>query len=86
MALLAHYDYKYCIGQHFSSGLRFYLMQFMCFALLQLTLLNPPREGKKCLVLDIDYTLFDHRSSAENPRELMRPCKYLLGDPSRSAG
>jgi len=39
----------------------------------KLTLLNPPREGKKCLVLDIDYTLFDHRSSAENPRELMRP-------------
>ncbi|MCO5614231.1 hypothetical protein L7F22_068511 [Adiantum nelumboides] len=35
--------------------------------------LNAPREGKKLLVLDIDYTLFDHRSSAENPHELMRP-------------
>lgn len=35
--------------------------------------LNPPREGKKLLVLDIDYTLFDHRSTAENPGELMRP-------------
>ncbi|KAI5082550.1 hypothetical protein GOP47_0002293 [Adiantum capillus-veneris] len=35
--------------------------------------LNPPREGKRLLVLDIDYTLFDHRSSAENPHELMRP-------------
>lgn len=35
--------------------------------------LNPPREGKKCLVLDIDYTLFDHRSNAERPIELMRP-------------
>lgn len=35
--------------------------------------LNPPREGKKLLVLDIDYTLFDHRSTAENPAELMRP-------------
>lgn len=23
------------------------------------------REGKKLLVLDIDYTLFDHRSAAE---------------------
>ncbi|KAH9301536.1 hypothetical protein KI387_013119, partial [Taxus chinensis] len=36
-------------------------------------LLNPCREGKKLLVLDIDYTLFDHRSTAENPMELMRP-------------
>ncbi|KAL6517749.1 hypothetical protein OROMI_033450 [Orobanche minor] len=34
---------------------------------------NPCREGKKLLVLDIDYTLFDHRSPAENPLELMRP-------------
>ncbi|XP_068664301.1 ubiquitin-like domain-containing CTD phosphatase [Aristolochia californica] len=36
-------------------------------------LLHPCREGKKLLVLDIDYTLFDHRSAAENPLELMRP-------------
>eukprot|EP00268_Persea_americana_P052152 TRINITY_DN582_c6_g1_i1.p1 TRINITY_DN582_c6_g1~~TRINITY_DN582_c6_g1_i1.p1 ORF type:complete len:336 (-),score=72.87 TRINITY_DN582_c6_g1_i1:714-1721(-) len=36
-------------------------------------LLHPCREGKKLLVLDIDYTLFDHRSTAENPLELMRP-------------
>jgi ubiquitin-like domain-containing CTD phosphatase 1 len=35
--------------------------------------LNPPREGKKLLVLDIDYTLMDHRSSAERPEELARP-------------
>jgi len=35
--------------------------------------LNAPREGKKLLVLDIDYTLFDHRSSAERGVELMRP-------------
>jgi ubiquitin-like domain-containing CTD phosphatase 1 len=35
--------------------------------------LNPPREGKKLLVLDIDYTLFDHRSAAETGTELMRP-------------
>ncbi|KAM0886618.1 hypothetical protein ACQ4PT_029580 [Festuca glaucescens] len=36
-------------------------------------LLNPCREGKRLLVLDIDYTLFDHKSPAENPLELMRP-------------
>lgn len=34
---------------------------------------NPFREGKKLLVLDIDYTLFDHRSTAESGVELMRP-------------
>lgn len=28
--------------------------------------LNPPRENKRLLVLDIDYTLFDHRSCAES--------------------
>eukprot|EP01112_Ceratiomyxa_fruticulosa_P006655 TRINITY_DN1750_c0_g1_i1.p1 TRINITY_DN1750_c0_g1~~TRINITY_DN1750_c0_g1_i1.p1 ORF type:complete len:325 (-),score=56.76 TRINITY_DN1750_c0_g1_i1:58-1032(-) len=36
-------------------------------------LLNPPRPGKKLLVLDIDYTLFDHRSTVERASELMRP-------------
>mmetsp|Transcript_13050 Transcript_13050/g.24955 ORF Transcript_13050/g.24955 Transcript_13050/m.24955 type:complete len:319 (+) Transcript_13050:92-1048(+) len=39
----------------------------------QVKVLNPPRAGKKLLVLDIDYTLFDHRSAAERPEELMRP-------------
>lgn len=36
-------------------------------------MLNDPRPGKKLLVLDIDYTLFDHRSVAESGLELMRP-------------
>ncbi|XP_008546022.1 ubiquitin-like domain-containing CTD phosphatase 1 isoform X1 [Microplitis demolitor] len=35
--------------------------------------LNAPRENKKLLVLDIDYTLFDHRSVASSGIELMRP-------------
>ncbi|XP_005094856.1 ubiquitin-like domain-containing CTD phosphatase 1 [Aplysia californica] len=35
--------------------------------------LNESRPGKKLLVLDIDYTLFDHRSTAEQANELMRP-------------
>ncbi|MED6219053.1 hypothetical protein PIB30_032307 [Stylosanthes scabra] len=39
----------------------------------KIELQNPCRKGKKLLVLDIDYTLFDHRSPAENPRQLMRP-------------
>ncbi|KAK6915937.1 Ubiquitin-like domain [Dillenia turbinata] len=41
--------------------------------LCNIDLRNPCRQGKKLLVLDIDYTLFDHRSTAENPLELMRP-------------
>ena len=39
----------------------------------EIKVLNEPREGKKLLVLDIDYTLFDHRSVAETGTELMRP-------------
>ncbi|GER42897.1 ubiquitin-like domain-containing CTD phosphatase [Striga asiatica] len=41
--------------------------------LYKIKIRNPCRKGKKLLVLDIDYTLFDHRSPAEHPRELMRP-------------
>lgn len=39
----------------------------------KIEMLNEPRADKKLLVLDIDYTLFDHRSSAESGAELMRP-------------
>ena len=39
----------------------------------EIKMLHEPREGKKLLVLDIDYTLFDHKSTAETGRELMRP-------------
>nr|CAG4643380.1 EOG090X0A5K [Ilyocryptus agilis] len=39
----------------------------------EMKMLNDPRPGKKLLVLDIDYTLFDHRSAAETGNELMRP-------------
>lgn len=35
--------------------------------------LNEPRQGKKLVVLDIDYTIFDHRSTAQFAGELMRP-------------
>lgn len=39
----------------------------------EVKVLHPCRDGKKLLVLDIDYTLFDHKSVAESGRELMRP-------------
>jgi ubiquitin-like domain-containing CTD phosphatase 1 len=35
--------------------------------------LNEPRPGKKLLVLDVDYTLFDHRTTVERTTDLMRP-------------
>lgn len=35
--------------------------------------LSQPRDGTKLLVLDVDYTIFDHKSVAESGRELMRP-------------
>lgn len=47
----------------------------------QVKVLNEPRKGKKLLVLDIDYTLFDHRSVGEKGVELMRPYlhEFLAG-------
>lgn len=36
-------------------------------------MIDKPRPNKKLLVLDIDYTLFDHRSTAQTAAELMRP-------------
>ncbi|CAG2173440.1 unnamed protein product, partial [Oppiella nova] len=39
----------------------------------KIKMLSEPRSGKKLLVLDIDYTLFDHRSTAECAAQLMRP-------------
>jgi ubiquitin-like domain-containing CTD phosphatase 1 len=36
-------------------------------------ILNPPRKDKKLLVLDIDYTIFDHRSTVDNVFILKRP-------------
>eukprot|EP00050_Salpingoeca_kvevrii_P015925 m.51202 g.51202 ORF g.51202 m.51202 type:complete len:327 (-) comp6594_c0_seq2:24-1004(-) len=39
----------------------------------EIKIFNEPRPGKKLLVLDIDYTLYDHRSGAENFAQLMRP-------------
>eukprot|EP01100_Stratorugosa_tubuloviscum_P014952 TRINITY_DN829_c1_g2_i1.p1 TRINITY_DN829_c1_g2~~TRINITY_DN829_c1_g2_i1.p1 ORF type:complete len:336 (-),score=118.40 TRINITY_DN829_c1_g2_i1:479-1486(-) len=36
-------------------------------------ILNPPRPEKRCLVLDVDYTLFDHRSTVETAEEITRP-------------
>jgi len=35
--------------------------------------MNPPRPGKKCAVLDIDYTFFDLSSVSERPSDLARP-------------
>ncbi|RNA36326.1 ubiquitin-like domain-containing CTD phosphatase 1 [Brachionus plicatilis] len=39
----------------------------------KLNILNEPRPNKRLLVLDIDYTIFDHVSHAERGEELMRP-------------
>lgn len=39
----------------------------------KIDMINLPRPGKKLLVLDIDYTLFDHKSVGQSGQELMRP-------------
>lgn len=40
---------------------------------VDVAVLNAPRPGKKLLVTDIDYTIFDLGSQAETPMELARP-------------
>lgn len=40
---------------------------------VEVTVLAAPRPGKKLLVLDIDYTIFDLGSSSETPERLARP-------------
>eukprot|EP00884_Botryococcus_braunii_P021653 jgi/Botrbrau1/8171/Bobra.357_2s0017.2 len=42
-------------------------------ASVEVLLRNPPRPGKKCVVVDIDYTIFDLGSSAERAEDLARP-------------
>jgi ubiquitin-like domain-containing CTD phosphatase 1 len=39
----------------------------------KINVLNESRPGKKLLVLDVDYTLFDHKSTAETVGVLSRP-------------
>ena len=39
----------------------------------EVKIFNDLRDDKKLLVLDIDYTLFDHKTPAETGAELMRP-------------
>jgi len=48
----------------------------------KLTILNEARPDKRLLVLDVDYTLFDHITPAERAAQLMRP--YLLEFLTRS--
>lgn len=44
----------------------------------KIQIMNPPRNSKKLLVLDLDYTLFDCRSSATTIAELGRPGLHEL--------
>lgn len=48
----------------------------------ELELREQPRPGKKLLVLDIDYTVYDHRSTAETMALLTRP--HLLDTLARA--
>ena len=43
-------------------------------AMAQIKVLQPPRAGKKCLVLDIDYTIFDLNSTAGMCVARAAPC------------
>ena len=42
-------------------------------ALIDITFINPPRTGKKLLVLDLDFTLFDMKTQSDDYTSLKRP-------------
>jgi len=42
-------------------------------SVIDIALIHPPRKGKKLLVLDLDYTIFDMKSSAPSFIDLKRP-------------
>ena len=41
--------------------------------LISINFINPPRPGKRLLVLDLDYTLFDMKTEADDYTRLKRP-------------
>ena len=44
---------------------------------MQVKEVNPRREGKKLLVLDIDYTLFDHRYALKAHKQIFNIVKIV---------
>ncbi|KAL1925372.1 uncharacterized protein VTP21DRAFT_255 [Calcarisporiella thermophila] len=44
----------------------------------EIRIINPLREGKRLLVLDLDYTIFDCKSPANHIGELVRPGTHLF--------
>lgn len=48
---------------------------------MDVEILNPPRPGKKLMVTDIDYTIFDLGSAAEKPMQLARYSSPPLATP-----
>nr|XP_015204796.1 PREDICTED: ubiquitin-like domain-containing CTD phosphatase 1 [Lepisosteus oculatus] len=46
-------------------------------------ILNPPREGKRLLVLDVDYTLFDTQRITQNRERQFSKSPLLVDDQSR---
>ena len=42
-------------------------------ASIEITFINPPRPGKRLLVLDLDYTLFDMKTASDDFTRLKRP-------------
>mmetsp|Transcript_40209 Transcript_40209/g.159780 ORF Transcript_40209/g.159780 Transcript_40209/m.159780 type:complete len:169 (-) Transcript_40209:2623-3129(-) len=40
---------------------------------VKIDLIRPPREGKRLLVLDIDYTIYNHVNLATKPSDCIRP-------------
>lgn len=81
-----HMNHDHCASLAQLSSIRIQqsFAQSFCFQaklerrvkMVEVTVLNQPRQGKKLLVVDIDYTIFDLGSTAETPNELARCAAY----------
>lgn len=77
LAKVNYLDFQNCEQQQKLNKIK--ILQFWSWQIAkrvdsyEIKMLSEPRPGKKLLVLDVDYTLFDHRSAAETGNELMRP-------------
>jgi len=73
------WDYNEMDGDHDPRFQPQYIKKMQKYSdRLRINLINPPRPGKKLLVLDLDYTLFDMKSQAANFELLKRPFTDLF--------
>lgn len=49
-----------------------------CVNKLQINIMNPPRKGKKLMVLDLDYTILVSQAAAVVPRDFTLTVRFVV--------